>query len=43
MDWRGGSNNRVPVLQGQSPKFKPQFYWKKKVKGNPLEKKQFFQ
>jgi hypothetical protein len=29
MDWRHGSSGRVPALQVQSPKFKPQSHEKK--------------
>jgi hypothetical protein len=28
MDWRCGSSDRVPALQAQSPKFKPQYHQK---------------
>jgi hypothetical protein len=41
MDWRHDSSGRVPVLQMQRPKFKPQFHQKeirkegKKERGNP--------
>jgi hypothetical protein len=30
MDWRCGSNGRVPVLQAQNSAFKPQYHQKKK-------------
>jgi hypothetical protein len=30
MEWRYGSSGRVPVLQAQSPEFKPQSHKKKK-------------
>jgi hypothetical protein len=29
MDWRFGSNDRVPALQVQSPEFKPQYHTEK--------------
>jgi hypothetical protein len=45
MGWKYGSNSRAPVLQEQSPKFKPQSHTKKKTnilvrmqrKGPPTE------
>jgi hypothetical protein len=32
MDWKRGSSNRAPALQGQSPELKPQSQQKKKKK-----------
>jgi hypothetical protein len=32
IDWRCDSRGRVPALQGQNPKFKPQVHLKKKIK-----------
>jgi hypothetical protein len=34
MDWRCGSSNKVPALQGQNSEFKPQSHQKKSEKIN---------
>jgi hypothetical protein len=37
IDWRYGSSSRVPALQMQSPKFKPQSHSKQKTKTDGIE------
>jgi hypothetical protein len=43
IEWRCGSSGRVPTLQVQSPKFKPQSYQKnKQTKNYNLARRQWF-
>jgi hypothetical protein len=39
MDWRCGSSSRIPILQAQSPEFKPQSQLKKKKRKKKKRKK----